>query len=103
MTIWQDFQLVQLVVGDISAYAAGKVISTPTPVPVGNELFTASSQILADGPTAEFPAIKGDFYSVLVLVFTDLAGFVAGAPLKFAIKVGNVWNGLTFSLVPKTA
>ena len=102
LNFWQKFQLLELILGDISGYAAGKPISTPNPVPIGNELFNASSVILPNGPTAEFPAIGGDVGSLVGLVFTDIAALVAGAPVKFAWKIGNVWNGITFSLVPKT-
>ena len=102
-SLWEDFRIAQTIFNDISSYAAGNPIAAPNPVAIGNELLNVSSVLLPNGPTGTAYQVLGghDFYSLLVLVFSDLAAFVAGAPLQVAIKVGNTWNGVTFTLVPK--
>jgi hypothetical protein len=100
---WQTLQIAEAIFSDISAYSRGTAVSTPAPVVIGNETLSVTAQLLPNGPAdSGFQVLGGtDFYSILVLVFADLAGFVAGAPLKVAIKVNTTWNGVTLTLTPK--
>ena len=102
-SFWQDLQIAEAIFGDITAYSKGTAVSTPAPVVIGNETLSVTAQLLPSGPDGSgFQVLSGtDFYSILVLVFADLASFVAGAPLKVAVRVGTTWNGVTLTLTPK--
>lgn len=101
-SILQDLGIIELILSDIAAVAAGKQVSqTQT---IGGETVTVSVVVLPEGPTGTpYQVISGNFWSILMAVFADAAAIAAGAPVQIAEKLGNTWYGSTFSVAPKSA
>jgi hypothetical protein len=100
-SILQDLGIVELILGDIAAVAAGKTVTqTET---VGSDVVTASIVVLPNGPTGSaYQVFDGSFWNILILLFSDAAAIASGAPVMIAEKLGNTWYGATFSVAPKS-
>ena len=101
-SFWDDLQIVELILGDISQVAAGGVVSGTKQI--GGTTYNVQVQVLTNGPSGTpFQVISGSFWSILTTVFGDLTALAAGAPIQIADKVGNTWYGLTLAAVPAHA
>lgn len=91
MTFLQEVGLLEVVAGDVVAFAAGSSVSKTQKI--GSSNVTVSAQILPNGPTPDYQVFTGSFFSILGLALADLAAVQAGSPIKIAEKIGNHWYG----------
>ena len=96
MNIIQELGLVEEVLADVGAFAAGQPVGTN--VKVGSQEAKVSVIHLPSGPNSQYVAISGSFFSILGLVLGDAAAISEGAPVSVAIKESNSWYGLTVQL-----
>jgi hypothetical protein len=74
----------------------GFVAGTPVneSVPIGTKIWTISA-VEIPGPTAQYPALTGNFFSELGAAFGDVTEVELGQPVSIAVKVKATWVGLT--------
>jgi hypothetical protein len=90
-SILQDLGIVEVVLADLPAFAAGQPIDTTI------SGYNVSVVHLPNGPTPPYVAITGSFFSMLIAVLGEYEAFAAGAPVSIAAKEGNTWYGITLT------
>lgn len=93
MNIIQELGLVETVLGDVASFAAGQPVSTTVP----GTNYTASVQVLPNGPVAPYQELSGSIFSIIGTVLADAAAFAEGAPVSLAVKENKTWYGLTLA------
>lgn len=90
-SILQDLGIVETVLGDVAAFAAGNPVATTV------DGYDVSVKVLTGGPVAPFQTISGGIFGI-ILAALELAGeFAAGSPISLAIKENNTWYGLSLT------
>ena len=95
-TLLGDIEIANLILTDVVSFAQGNQVSGE--VTVAGKEYTTSIIRLPNGPAAPYVTINGSLLSILMLVMTDAAAFMAGAPIQVAVKLGNTWSGLTIAV-----
>ncbi len=91
MTILQDLGIVETVVGDIAAFAAGQ------PVAATIDGYAVKVQFLPAGPVAPFTEFTGGVFAMLLTAMTLAGSFAAGSSISIAIKENKSWYGVTLT------
>jgi hypothetical protein len=99
-SILEDLEIVEVVLGDLAAFAGGQPVSTMKTI--GSETYSISVALLPNGPVAPYTTIQGTFLSVLFTVLADATAVAAGAPLAIAVKENKSWYGLTLQIASST-
>ena len=100
-TIVQDLDILELVLGDIAAFAAGKPVTQS--ITEGGSTYSVTVQVLPSGPVAPFQTFSGGFLAILSMILVDFASFSAGQPIQIAEKIGATWYGTSVAVVAKSA
>ncbi len=96
MTLFQDLQIGEQILGDLAAFASGKPVTQSGRF--GSMNYTAEVQALPNGPSGTpFQVLEGGPLALMSIAFGDVAAFSAGQPIKIAEKIGNTWYGTSFS------
>jgi len=96
-SILQDLEVVEVILGDIAAFAAGQPATVTKSI--GGETYTLAVVVLPNGPTGTpYQVISGSFWSVFLTALADASAIAAGAPLQIAEKIGNTWYGSALSV-----
>jgi hypothetical protein len=93
-SLLQDLGVVETVLGDVSAFAAGKPVN-------GSIDGYAVSVVVLPEPAAPYTVIGGGFFAILTAALGLAAEFAAGTPIQIAVKENVTWYGVTLS--PKAA
>ena len=89
-TIAQDLTLLETVLSDVEAFAAGQ------PATATVDGYTVTIQKIA-GPAAPYTVISGSVFSIILAVFGLYEEFAAGASVQLAVKEANTWYGVTLA------
>ena len=90
-SIIQDLGIVETVLGDVAAFAAGQ------PVNASIDGYAVSVAVLPNGPVPPYQTISGGFFAIVVAVLSLASEFAAGTPISLAVKEANTWYGVTLA------
>lgn len=90
-SLLQDLGIVETVVGDVAAFAAGQPVNTAI------DGYGVSVLVLANGPVEPYTVVSGSIFSIILVVLGLVSEFSAGAPISLAIKENVTWYGVTLT------
>lgn len=96
-SLLQDLGVVEAVVGDVAAFAAGQPVTTAI------DGYGVSVQVLPTGPVAPYTVVSGSIFSIIFVVLGLVSEFSAGASISLAIRENVTWYGVTLTPATKTA
>ena len=90
-SIIQDLGIVETVLGDVAAFAAGQ------PVNGSIDGYAVEVVVLPNGPVAPYQVLSGGFFAIVIAVLGLGAEFAAGTPVQLAVKENRTWYGVTLT------